>query len=542
MARNLGKRRNAPAPSLKPRQLARYWWNQLTSMRTALVLLFCLAVAAIPGSVVPQRSIDPVQVEQFIGENPRLGEFYERIGMFEVFSSPWFSAIYLLLFVSLIGCIVPRVLTYARAMRAEPVRTPARLTRLPNHRVGAAGAGEDADEVVARSADWLRRRRYRVAVRGTTVSAERGYLREAGNLVFHLSLVFLLVGVALGTLYGYRGTSIVVVGQGFSNVVTQYDDLSSGPRFTPGDLSPFQVKVDDFDAEFEAGPVQTGAARLFRADTTVIDRPGADPRHEVVEVNHPLNVGGAQVHMLGHGYAPTVTVRDANGDVAWSGPVVFLPQDGNFTSFGVVNAVDARPERLALQGYFLPTGDVEAYGPISRFPDLIKPQLVLTGYYGPPREETGAPQNVYSLDTTDLTQFRSGDEPYRTHLEPGDTVELPDGKGSVTFDGVDRWVRLQVSRTPGLPLTAGAISFSVVGLCFSLFVRPRRLWIRVGEDGDDPVRVEAAGLDRADARTGLDEEVAALADVATGAEEGTDSGPSGDGEYRDDERDSREDE
>src|SRR5699024_3567926 len=244
MARTSSRRRSAPASVLGPRQLLRYWWNQLTSMRTALVLLFCLAVAAIPGSMVPQRSIDPVEVEQFIGETPRLGEFYDRIGMFEVFSSPWFSAIYLLLFISLIGCIVPRVLTYVRALRAEPVRTPARLTRLPHHRVATGPAGEDDEEVVARSAAWLRGRRYRVAVRGTTVSAERGHLREAGNLVFHLSLVFLLLGVAFGTLYGYRGGAIVVVGQGFSNVVTQYDDLTSGPRFTPDDLSPFQVNVD----------------------------------------------------------------------------------------------------------------------------------------------------------------------------------------------------------------------------------------------------------------------------------------------------------
>src|SRR5699024_4802777 len=150
--------------------------------------------------------------------------------------------------------------------------------------------------------------------------------------------------------------------------------------------------------------------------------------------------------------------------------------------------------------------------------------------------------------------------------------ELPDGKGSISFDGVERWVRLQVSRTPALPLTAGAISFSVVGLCLSLFIRPRRLWVRVRDDGDEPVRLEVAGLDRAEARPGLDDEVAALTAAATGADPqdvpgdgGAGDGAAGDGaagdeagdddggkdtdgegsdgaEYRDEQRDARDDE
>ena len=64
----------------------------------------------------------------------------------------------------------------------------------------------------------------------TRVAAERGYLREAGNLVFHVSLLFLLLGVAIGGLFGFRGTSVVIVGQGFANNLTQYDDFTAGAR------------------------------------------------------------------------------------------------------------------------------------------------------------------------------------------------------------------------------------------------------------------------------------------------------------------------
>jgi len=496
-------------PKLGWRGGVRYLWTQLTSMRTALILLFALAVAAIPGSLVPQRRISPVRVSDFINEHPTLGPIYDKIGMFAVYTSPWFSAIYLLLFVSLVGCIIPRVGVYAKALRARPPKTPRNLTRLPAY--ATADIADQDNGVLDRATATLRRRHYRLDVNGDSVAAERGYLREAGNLVFHISLVFVLVGVAIGTLFGFRGTSVVVVGQGFSNNLTQYDDFSAGARFTEAGLAPFSVTVKNFDVRFETGPVQRGAARLFRADVEVTEKPGAAPRQEILEVNKPLRIGGTTVHLIGHGYAPKVTVKDAQGNVAFSGPVVMLPQDGNFTSLGTVKAPDARPERLAFEALFLPTAVLNDQGPHSIFPDALDPALFANVWYGPPRVETGKPENVYSLDTTGLRQLKQADgQPVRIALKVGDGVNLPDGKGSIQLDGWVRWVKLQIGATPGVPISLIALAFAVTGLCLSLFVRPRRVWIRVrGEPGHRVV--EVGGLDRADARAGLTDDVAELA-------------------------------
>ena len=516
-------------PRLGFKGTLRFLWAQLTSMRTALVLLFALAVAAVPGSLIPQRNISPIRVSDFITQHPTLGPLYDKVGLFSVFTSPWFSAVYLLLFVSLVGCIVPRVGVYARALRAEPPRTPRNLGRLPAYARQELPAGETgaADDLLDRAVADLRRQRYRVRVvegpTGRSVAAERGYLREAGNLVFHVSLLLLLLGVAVGALWGYRGSSVVVVGQGFSNNVTQYDDLSAGAWFRAPALKPFNVVVKDFQVKFETGPVQTGAARLFRADVDVTDAPGDPTRAEVLEVNHPLHVDGSTVHLIGHGYAPVVTVKDGQGNVAFSGPVIFLPQDGNFTSAGVVKVPDARPDRLAFQGFFLPTAVVDGQGPRSVFPDALDPQMFLNVWSGPPAKETGKAENVYSLDTTGLTQLKNdkGDI-VRLRLSPNQGVDLPNGMGSITFDGWSRWVKLQVGDSPGAPVALVAIAFAVAGLCLSLFVRPRRVWVRVtggtpgendegpGED-DAPTVVEVGGLDRADARGGLTDDVEDLA-------------------------------
>jgi cytochrome c biogenesis protein len=493
----------------------RFVWTQLTSMRTALVLLFALALAAIPGSLIPQRSISPVRVSDFVRANPTLGPLYDKLGLFHVYTSAWFSAIYLLLFLSLVGCIIPRVAVYARALRARPPRTPRNLARLPAYaRVDLAAPGD----VLERAAATLRKRRYRVDVRDGSVAAERGYLREAGNLVFHISLLFVLLGVAIASLYGFRGTSVVVVGQGFANNLTQYDDLSAGASFSEDDLHPFSVRVKKFDVAFETGPVQRGAARLFRAEVEVTDGSGQAAHTETLEVNKPLNINGTTVHLIGHGYAPKVTVRDGAGDVAFSGPVVFLPQDGQFTSAGAIKAPDARPERLAFEGFFLPTAVTGKGGaPVSGFPDAFNPVLFLNGWYGPPKVETGLPENVYSLNTTGLTPMKDAKgAPFRLALKEGETIELPEGKGSITMDGWERWVKLQVGDSPGVPISLVAIALAVLGLCLSLFVRPRRVWVRVGEGPDGASVLEVGGLDRADARAGLTEDVAELAQELSG--------------------------
>lgn len=490
-------------------EMGRWVWTQLTSMRTALVLLFLLALAAIPGAMVPQRSVTPAKVLEFKEANPGLGRAYEALSLFDVYTSPWFSAIYLLLTVSLIGCILPRIRVYVRGLRAEPPATPRRLDRLPES--ATSSTSRSADQALDSAAQELRKRRFRVIRRGDSVAAERGYLREFGNLLFHISLVVVLLGIGWTNLFGYKGSAIVVAGQGFSNNITQYDDFTAGGLFQERNLPPFALSLDEFVVRFETGPVQTGAARQFTARVTVTDEPGAAAHEEMIEVNRPLQVDGTQVHLSSHGYAPIVSVTDGDGNVAFNGPVVFLPQDGNFTSTGAIKAPDARPETLAFQGFFLPTATVDQRGPRSLFPDALVPELFLNAWAGEPRPETGVPESVYSLDTTGLEQITGPDgNPVAVRLKQGEYLDLPDGRGRVTFIGWERWAKLQMSSSPGLGLTVGAVGTAILGLMLSLFIRPRRIWARATADEGGRTLIEVGGLDRADARTGLDEDVAAL--------------------------------
>lgn len=482
-------------PSLSPSQLARWAWRQLTSMRTALLLLLLLALAAVPGSVIPQTSIDPSAVFRWQAAHPRLTPVYDKLGLFAVFRSAWFSAIYLLLMVSLVGCVLPRLRVYWAAMRARPPRAPRHLSRLPAY---CRTTVPTTPEVALRAAkDELRGRRFRVAAEGMSISAQRGYLREAGNLLFHTSVLLVLITFAYGKLFGFVGGVIVVTGETFTNSVSQYDEFTPGALFDPAGLSPFNLDVNEFRVKFLRDGPQAGQPLSFAADVTYRGEGRSPARAYKLEVNHPLTVNGTSVFLVGHGYAPLITVRDGNGDIAYQGHVNFLPQDATFASYGVIKAPDAQPEQLGFEGQFLPTyAFTMQSGPYSAFPDALNPALTLLSYHGNLGIDDGRPQSVYDLDKTHMRPFKKADgKDFRVDLALGRTMTLPNGGGTISFDRVDRWVKLQVSESPGKRIVLAGALIGIVGLLGSLYIRPRRVWARTST-ADGRTVLEVAGLDR----------------------------------------------
>lgn len=474
----------------------RFVWRQLTSMRTALVLLLLLAVAAIPGSLVPQRSADPNGVVQYRRDNPELFAVLDGLQLFDTYTSVWFSAIYLLLFVSLIGCIIPRTLHHARALRAAPPTTPARLQRLVGYQaVDAPGTVEAAlDSAHAE----LRRRRYRVARYGDSLSAERGYARETGNLVFHISLVGVLATVGFAGGFGYTGQKILIEGETFVNTQGDYDSLNPGRFFDPARLDPYALSLDRFDAEYGIDE-STGRVQPLDFTATVVTSEGGVQREQQIKVNEPLAVGGTMVYLLGNGFAPAVTVRDTDGEVVFSEPVPFLPQDANLTSLGVIKVPDGLPEQLGMIGFFYPSAvPLESGALTSVYPEPDQPVLTLNAFTGDLGLDSGRSVNAYSLDTDDLEQIAgggSGAEPLVLGL--GQSAELPGGLGSVEFSALPRFVSVDIHHDP----TQGGVLVSAIlllaGLVVSLWVPRRRLWV-VATATEGGMRLEYAGLARGD--------------------------------------------
>jgi cytochrome c biogenesis protein len=508
----------------------RWGWRQLTSMRTALVLLFLLSLAAVPGSLFPQSSASPANVDAWHKKHTFWAPVFDKLGMFNVYSSHWFGAIYLLLFISLIGCIVPRTWQFVGVLRAKPPTAPRRLARLPVYATWRSSA--DADAVLAESHRLLGRRRFRAVTQGNAVSSEKGYLREVGNLLFHISLIAMLIAFAFTKLDGGMGTVIVVEGEGFSNNVTQYDDFEPSAYYTADSLKPFHFTLDSFDATYQTSGDQFGTPRTYAAHISYVNGAGdgkATPG--TIEVNHPLKIGSSNVYLTAHGFAPVLQIKNAKGEIVFNGPTACLPLDSNVTSecaFKVNDGYvgkDGKATQLGLSGVFAPTmattAEFGTEGPHSIFPGLANPELILTGYHGDLGDNSGTPQSVYEIDTSHMKQYTVKDArgklvPQSADLKPGYGYNLPDG-GSVSFLGVKQWVNFTISSNPGTTEALVSAALAILGLIGSLFVQRRRIWVRAVTGPDGVTTVELAGLARSESSRIAEElaEIAlALQDVA----------------------------
>ncbi|MEO8816608.1 MAG: cytochrome c biogenesis protein ResB [Mycobacterium sp.] len=480
-------------------------------MGTALVLLFLLALAAVPGALLPQRNLNAAKVDEYLALHPVLGAWLDRVQAFDVFSSFWFTAIYVLLCVSLIGCLTPRIVEQARGLRATPVVAPRNLVRLPKH--AAAQVSGRPDEVAAVMSGRLRgwRRTIRTAqVTGGTVevSAEKGYLREFGNLAFHFALLGLLASVAVGKMLGYEGNVMVIAdgGPGFCSASpAAFDSFRAGSTVDGTSLHPMCIRVNDFTANYLA----SGLATSFTANIDY--QSGADLaddhwRPYVLEVNHPLRVGGDRTYLQGHGYAPTFTVTYPDGQtrtstVQWrpdnpltllsSGAVRFDPPAGMYP-----DPSERRRQQIGIQGLFAPTEQLDDGLLSSAFPALDNPAVAIDVYRGDTGLDTGRPQLLFTLDSGLIHQGRLT-KVQRANLKSGEQTRLDDGT-VVRFDGAVPFVNVQISHDPAEAWVLVFAMAMMAGLVVSLVVRRRRVWIRITAAGPGTVNVELGGLARTD--------------------------------------------
>lgn len=496
-------------PDLGVRGWLRWAWRQLTSMRTAIVLLLMLALAAVPGSLVPQETSNPNGVIQVREENPELLWFYDAFQLHHVFESYWFSAIYILLFISLIGCILPRIKHHVKALRTPPPKVPARLSRLTGHTVIDGDEGDlDAAEQTLKKLGY-RTRRY-----PNGISAERGYLKETGNLLFHTVMVVLLLAVGIGGGWGYKGQRLVFEGYSYANTLSSWDLYQPGRFFDAENLPDYSLRLDRLDVEYETENMNAfGMPIDFTGHVTITDRDGE--RAEQIKVNEPLFEQGSYLFLLSNGYAPHITVQNADGDVVFDEPVPFLAQDDKMTSMGVIKLPDGLDQQVGMRGFLFPTAVQQESGALaSAYPDLTNPVMSLELYTGDLGLDVGVPRNVYVLDTENMDKLAGMDAEYGgIELVPGQTVDLPDGLGSISLGQIDRYAVIDIQADPMHRVVLVSAILLLTGLMLALLVPRRRVWVKPISSG-----LEIAGLAR-----GEDPNLErAVHDVATRLQESSD--------------------
>ena len=495
---------------MTPRQSLALVWRTLRSMRTALVLLLMLAAASVAGSLIPQEPNTPLRVAQFQAAHPLAGKVYDAFGFFNVFGSWWFTLITVLLFTSLLACLMPRTRATFRAIRQKPVQ--AREIDAFRHYAERA-VGADPDAAIAGSRSALRRRMFRVARADgrPALAADKGVLREAGSLLFHWAFILVLVGVIVGKGTGYSGRAVVIEGQTWVDAGPNYDGQIRTGRYFTNDFSGIGIHLDSFADTYR----QSGIPMDFVSRVELLGPSGSPIRSQDIRVNHPAQVGDLRIFQFGFGWAPVVDMR-LDGRVIASGPVAF-----------VQSVAPAGVPQLALpwEGVvMLPSLDPQAAVRLELWPDsrafiaqreigqpiamtqAFEPFMRFTVYRGPLASPSPA-----SLDTSGMRVQARG------IVGAGQQVDLETGRQAtgasrltVAFPQLRKYSVFQVTRDSGVPIVLVAAILILLGLLPALYTSRRKIWVRAERDGAETVlKVGGFALQR---RSQFEEEFAALVD------------------------------
>jgi len=473
-----------PGPTRRPGlgDTLRQAWREFRSMRTALLLLVLLAAASILGSLFPQQSISPQRVTRYFQDHPALAPVLDRLGLFDVFGSAWYMAIYLALLAALVACLFPRARAFARVLRSRPPRG-GQLDRYRTRAVFDTPASPP--QALEAAAAVLRRRRYRLATYEEELAGEKGFLREAGSLLFHVSLLLLLVGLAYGKGFGYRGQAAIVEGETWANARVGYDAYSPGRFFGSERLAPFQLRLEDFSNAFH----DDGTPREFASRLTALDLDGRQTQAQRVAPNRPMTVDGVRVFQSDYGYVPVVRVRGKDGKVLKQEEVLTLRDPASELSTGAVKVTRAQPQiglELTMFTGLRTAPDCPGGLSFCNDPRLVRPVLVVLPFQGD--LQASRAQSVFTLDQSRLRPL--GARPLVLGL--GQSGKLPNGM-EVTFADLKQYSVLTLARDPGVPIVGLGAALVLLGLVPSLYVTRRRVWVRATATPGGS-RVELAGL------------------------------------------------
>ncbi|MEO8475599.1 MAG: cytochrome c biogenesis protein ResB [Actinomycetota bacterium] len=475
-------------------------WRTLRSMRTALILLLLLAAASVVGSLIPQVPNSPERAAQFLDTHPLLGDLYLRAGLFDVFGSWWFTLITVLLFVSLIACLIPRTRATWRALRARPIQ--AREIDAFRH-YGERETALTPDEAIEVARRTLRRRRFRVArdPERAALAAEKGALRETGSLLFHWAFILILVGVVYGKGTGFSGFALVVEGDTWIDAQANYDGQIRTGRFFDGEFTGVGLHLNEFESAFR----ETGQPMDFVSRVELLDPSGTPIRSQDIRVNHPAKIEGITIYQSSFGWAPVIRVADG-GRVIFDDAVPFSRQEAPegvpqlaMPWRGVVKLPSLRPQ-VAIDLELWPDSrafleQLRTGTPVAMLTSF-DPVMRYTVYEGRLTDPSPVSLDVRLMDKTASGIVGAGT---RADLATGKLLEdgaTPVGP-SVTFTDLKQYSVFQVAKDRGVPIVLVAAILILLGLLPALYSSRRKVWVRaVPSEGGARLQVGGFALQR----------------------------------------------
>ncbi|MCG8472734.1 MAG: cytochrome c biogenesis protein ResB [Desulfobacterales bacterium] len=266
-------------------------WGLFVSVRLSVIVLTLLAVTSIIGTVIPQNGSPMAYMESY-GEG--IYRIFAFLDLFDMYHSWWFQLLLVLLGINLVVCSMDRLPAVMKIVKKKQVKNP------KVYQSALAGESISMDRSPEEAAAFLEAR-----LAGTMGSfdqvtqdetearllfSEKGRWTRLGVYVVHASVLLLLIGGLLGSLFGYEGFMNIPEG-GSLNEVT----LKNGHGTVPLD---FQIRCD----KFTLSHYDTGAPKEYRSDLVVL-KGGDTLLEKSIVVNDPLRYQGISFYQASYGQA-----------------------------------------------------------------------------------------------------------------------------------------------------------------------------------------------------------------------------------------------
>ncbi len=388
-------------------------------------MLILLAVVSIFGTVIPQRLSD----SQYLQHYPQgLFYFFKFIGVFDLYHAWWFQLLLVLLIVNLIFCSLERF-PKAWAFFSTPKKwlEPEEIAKFPlKERFVISEKSRNPVQIAEIVTSQLKHVTKEERDGRVVLFHERGKISRLGVYITHLSVIIIILGALIGSLFGFEAFVSLLEGTSTNRVF-----LRDGKN-TPMMLD-FTIRCDDFDiALYPNGMVKeyTSTLSILKNGKVVID-------HQKVEVNHPLMFEGIRFYQASYEKqrSPLMTIA-----VTSRGKTIHK-------TFKVMGGVE------------VPLGDGFRFSVLQYHPDLQG--------FGPAvqiQEQSPQKKSVKTfwifLNYPDFDKKRNG-----KHIYVLKNIEELYSTG------------LQVTKDPGVWIVWLGCLMMIGGLIITFFISHRRVWI-----------------------------------------------------------------
>jgi cytochrome c biogenesis protein len=424
--------------------LSKTVWSTFSSLRLTIFLLILLAATSVLGTIILQNGTP----QQYLAEyGPKLVRILGFFGLLDMYHSWWFLAILVLLVLNLVFCSLkrlptawrqvfhPRIDLTATSIHAQPFTKTFQVSKKK----------QKFEEELERGVDRVFGRSARIETpERLLLYFEKGKYGRLGVYVVHLSIIVIIVGGMIGSVFGFSGILKIAEGETVETILLRKDG-----RFVHYPLG-YQVRCDDFDITYYDTPGPEKFVSEYTSSLTILEN-GQEVRREKVRVNHPLTHGGLKFYQSSYGKEAEVGLRiNKRGEDT---PYEVHVREGERESVPGSDLV------FQFLQYFPEVHQVGEGIQLALFPGNKPPRRIWLFKEVPDFDEKRGGEFVFALNSILIRDF---------------TV-------------------LQVGKDPGVWVVWIGCGLLILGLIMAFFIPHRRLWVHISREHEKPGKVLLGG-------------------------------------------------